>query len=119
MSMQMIQQLCLGKFLGMVSSIIRRIYNAFYIFIEKSNTSLLGFIYLDFISCHVYAASFDCNKASNTAEKEICNNPKLSKLDEEIAEQYKMIFSLADEDTRKVIRANQSKWLKKNTREID
>ena len=64
------------------------------------------------IPFHVYAASFNCNKASNVTEKEICNNPNLSKLDEEIAEQYGKILSLADEDIRKIIHLNQSKWLK-------
>jgi hypothetical protein len=37
----------------------------------------------------VHAASFDCTKASSPTEKMICQNPKISKLDDRLSEVYK------------------------------
>ena len=39
----------------------------------------------------VQAASFDCAKASTEIEHAICNNPELSRLDEEMAAAYRSI----------------------------
>lgn len=43
-------------------------------------------VFLIFASTFSYAASFDCNKASNFIEKAICNDRQLSKLDEMLSE---------------------------------
>ena len=55
----------------------------------------------------VHAASFDCAKASSPTEKMICQNPKISKLDDRLSEVYKEIrkadASVVDE---------QRAWLK-------
>jgi len=37
----------------------------------------------------VHSASFDCTKASSQTEKMICQNPKISKLDDRLSEVYK------------------------------
>lgn len=39
------------------------------------------------------AASFDCNEASTKTEHEICNDPTLSLLDEQIAAEYRLLNS--------------------------
>ena len=55
----------------------------------------------------VNAASFDCTKASSPTEKMICQNPKISKLDDRLSEVYKEVrkadASVVDE---------QRAWLK-------
>lgn len=55
------------------------------------------------------AASFDCNKARTPIERSICNNPELSKLDEELASAYKR--SLETFPVKGFIRAWQREWL--------
>lgn len=54
-----------------------------------------------------HAASFDCTKASTLVEQALCTNPKLSRLDEDIAVLYR-------EAVRKdaSIRTDQLNWLK-------
>ena len=58
-----------------------------------------------FIGFDVNAASFDCSKAGTFIEHTICNDTKLSKLDEELAEAYKNAGKLAD-------KKEQTAWLK-------
>jgi uncharacterized protein len=41
------------------------------------------------VSPSVFAASFDCDKASTFIEKAICNNEEISKLDDELAVNFK------------------------------
>jgi TPR repeat protein len=52
--------------------------------------SLLSF----FMSSYAYAASFDCNKASTSHEKMICNDPTLGALDGEMGRLYKQVLAL-------------------------
>lgn len=54
-----------------------------------------------------FSASFDCSKASTSVEKMICQNSKLNKLDERMAEVYKEVRKL----DQSVI-ASQKEWLK-------
>jgi len=42
----------------------------------------------------VHAASFDCTKASSPTEKMICQNPKISKLDDRLSEVYKEVRNI-------------------------
>jgi uncharacterized protein YecT (DUF1311 family) len=55
------------------------------------------------------AASFDCTKPVTTVEHLICENPELSKLDEEMAAAYKAI--LEDQAQAKAAMAMQKMWL--------
>lgn len=56
------------------------------------------------------AASFDCKKAASEVEKLICENPELSKLDDDLAQAYKnALISAADKEA---LKKNQVWWLK-------
>lgn len=60
----------------------------------------------------VYAqgASFDCGKAGTKVEHLICNDPRLSKLDEELATNYKT--AQQDKAHAKALQRGQMQWLK-------
>jgi uncharacterized protein len=59
----------------------------------------------------VAAASFNCKKAGTTVEKTICNDPKLSRADEVMAEAYnQLINSLPSADASK-LKQEQREWL--------
>lgn len=57
-------------------------------------------------------ASFDCDKASNKVEKQICINPEISKLDEKINELYQSVLSKAEDQQKRHLRNSQKHWLK-------
>lgn len=57
----------------------------------------------------IIAASFDCSKASTKTEKAICDDPILSKLDEDMAAVYNKALKTNASDS---IRKEQRKWLK-------
>ncbi|MGY5796164.1 lysozyme inhibitor LprI family protein [Rheinheimera faecalis] len=57
-----------------------------------------------------HAASFDCSLAKSMSEKIICNNNKLSKLDEDLSEQYQ--YQLRNATNREDVRNSQRLWLK-------
>lgn len=65
-----------------------------------------------FFSCfanNVYAAGFDCNKASTSVEKMICSSADLSLLDSKLGESYKDVLrSGIDQDE---IKASQRSWI--------
>lgn len=56
------------------------------------------------------AASFDCEKAHTKVERIICDNPEISKLDDELAERYKS--ALKDKSRTASIRKSQKQWIK-------
>lgn len=58
----------------------------------------------------VYAASFDCSKASSPVEKMICSSEELSLLDEDMA----VVFRILRENSNnsETIRSDQLRWLK-------
>lgn len=58
----------------------------------------------------VQAASFDCAKANSKVEHIICDNPEISKLDENLTRSYKA--SIQDEIYAKTIREEQIRWIK-------
>jgi uncharacterized protein len=62
----------------------------------------------------VQAASFDCGKAQTSVEHLICDNPEISKLDEEMAAKYKAV--LKDNAQAKAVRQAQRQWLKERNR---
>jgi uncharacterized protein len=55
-----------------------------------------------------FAASFDCNQAKTPVEKTICNNEKISQLDEELA----VIFKEAVKREAQTIKEQQRNWIK-------
>lgn len=57
------------------------------------------------------AASFDCKKATTTAEKMICSNTSLSRLDEELAKVY--LQTLASVPDHEILKREQRDWVKK------
>ncbi len=69
------------------------------------------------MALNAHAASFDCSKASTYVEKEICNNERLSTLDEILAENYKfMLAANIGEGAVKDLRQTQKQWLKQRNR---
>jgi len=72
---------------------------------------VLGLVLFAF-GCATQAASFDCKKAQSKMEKAICENPKISKLDEELAENYQAAKNKLSAETQKVFVAGQRSWVK-------
>jgi uncharacterized protein len=62
-------------------------------------------------SSSALAASFDCKKATTTAEKMICSNTSLSRLDEELAKVY--LQTLASVPDQEILKREQRDWVKK------
>lgn len=59
---------------------------------------------------HIFAASFDCSKATSGTEKLICSDDNISKRDEQLASSYKhALESAIDKDAIKKV---QVEWLK-------
>lgn len=58
------------------------------------------------------SASFDCSKAITPAEKAICANPDLGRLDQEIADGYKQLLAKVDNPFKKYVQVAQRAWLK-------
>ena len=72
---------------------------------------VLGLVLFAF-SCATHAASFDCKKAQSKMEKAICDNPKISKLDEELAENYQVAKGKLSAEAQKVFVNGQRSWVK-------
>ena len=64
------------------------------------------------LTCGAQAASFDCKKAQSKIEKAICDNPKISKLDEELAGNYQAAKSKLSADAQKILVTGQRSWVK-------
>jgi len=61
------------------------------------------------VGMNVHAASFDCAKAGTKVEHMICDNPEISKLDEELTKSYKA--ALQDKSKAGGVRQAQRQWL--------
>lgn len=61
-------------------------------------------------STGVNAASFDCSKASNAVEREVCNNEELSTLDEKLSKAYKAAINQSTQQD--AVKATQRLWIK-------
>ncbi len=70
---------------------------------------------LSVIATVASAASFDCDKAASFVEKAICQNPKLSALDDDLA----VAYQTAQEASKNVdsLKKQQLNWLK-NKRDV-
>jgi uncharacterized protein len=67
-----------------------------------------------FLACATtsHAASFDCAKATQPAERLICADGALSALDEALAAEYSRARAAVSEEGRMQLRDNQRSWLK-------
>lgn len=57
-------------------------------------------------------ASFDCAKASTDVEKLICSSELLAEMDVVLAQRYKSLMLLLDDDDKAFNRTEQREWLK-------
>lgn len=64
------------------------------------------------LTSNANAASFDCAKAKSAEEKAVCGDAKLSKLDDEIAENYRAAMAKLSSEGMKILRDGQRQWLK-------
>lgn len=62
-----------------------------------------------------FGASFDCAKASTPVEKIICESPRLSALDDELAATYAAALKI----DRDAVRASQRRWLAEDRNQCD
>lgn len=69
------------------------------------------------LTLSAHAASFDCAKAQTKVEHLICDNPEISKLDEELAASYKAL--LQDQTKATQIRQAQKQWVKERNSCMD
>ena len=60
---------------------------------------------------HLYAASFDCTKASSGVEQRVCSNKELSELDKQLSSEYKKALKIAKNPSG--LRQSQKEWLEK------
>lgn len=65
----------------------------------------------------VQAASFDCAKAQSKVEDIICDNPEISKLDDELAIQYRA--ALRSPFQHDLLRKKQQQWLSERDKCLD
>lgn len=56
-------------------------------------------------------ASFDCNKASTATEKAICHSPEISKLDGELAAEYKRFVGGLANNKKQIAKQMQRNWI--------
>ena len=64
-----------------------------------------------FISSSAFAVSFDCAKASTFAEKTICSDPLLRKLDDALSSNYKAMLGADFGGPVETLRNDQRKWI--------
>jgi|GEM_PF-854544 uncharacterized protein len=64
-----------------------------------------------FISSSAFAVSFDCTKASTYAEKTICSDPLLRKLDDALSKNYKAMLGADLGGPVENLRNDQRKWI--------
>lgn len=64
------------------------------------------------LSFAAQGASFDCAKATTNLEKQICGNPAISKLDDEIGKLYQNALDKADEEQKQRLVTEQKHWLR-------
>lgn len=72
---------------------------------------VLVFVVLGPGSSLLYAASFDCTKASSGVEQRVCSNKELSELDEQLSSEYKAALKVTANPSK--LRQSQREWLEK------
>jgi uncharacterized protein len=66
-------------------------------------------LFILIVSLPIYSASFDCNKASSLSEMMICNDPELSRLDDELSDIYKQAKKAAANE-KQFKQQTQASW---------
>ncbi len=61
-------------------------------------------------------ASFDCAKAGTTVEKLICSSKDLAALDIDLAQRYKSLMTLSDENGKSLTRNEQRDWIRERNK---
>lgn len=62
------------------------------------------------------SASFDCANAKIFAEKSVCANPLLSKLDDALAKNYRSMLSANFGGSKASLRTEQANWIKQRSK---
>ncbi|MFA3921099.1 lysozyme inhibitor LprI family protein [Ruegeria hyattellae] len=75
--------------------------------------SALSLVSLFLLPVQGAAQAFDCSKAGNSTEKEICINAELGALDNGMADAYKAAESKAAGDQERQLRSDQRAWLER------
>lgn len=77
----------------------------------RSNIYFLIFFLLAFpFASDVAAASFDCAKAKGSIETLVCQNPGLSKLDDQLATTYKAALAAVAPSSRQALLKEERNW---------
>jgi uncharacterized protein len=71
------------------------------------------------LSTTAQAASFDCTKAGTTVEHMICDNPEISKLDDELAKEFQKASRVVSSVNQEQFKVNQRYWLKERNQCAD
>jgi len=83
---------------------------------NRATRQILGVIIIvalfGLLATQATAASFDCKKAASWAEKTVCSNPELSKLDEQMAKAYHDAMVSLSPEGQKETKKYQKQWLK-------
>ncbi|PKH77016.1 hypothetical protein CXF97_27455 [Pseudomonas sp. Choline-02u-1] len=61
-------------------------------------------------ACSAHATSFDCSSAASKTEKAICADPYLSRLDDKLADQWRI--TLGNVADPQILKTDQRQWLK-------
>ena len=79
---------------------------------NSSMKEIIAFLLIALASNISQAASFDCGKASNDAEKTICQDSTIGNLDEILSDNYNaMLAADIGDDAKKDLKSTQKKWL--------
>lgn len=64
------------------------------------------------LTAETQAASFDCSKAGTKVEHIICDNPEISKLDDEMAARYRLVLETQGQAQVDAVMRAQKQWIK-------
>jgi uncharacterized protein len=76
----------------------------------KKSRHITAVVFLFSYSMMSYATSFDCTKASTAIEKNICGNPSLGVLDEQLATTYHKAYNASS--SKDELKTQQREWVK-------
>lgn len=80
---------------------------------KKPSIIILSILGICILNSNANSASFDCKKAETWVEKTVCADPKLSKLDDAMAQKYKQnLADTSDKDDKNNLTIDQKLWLK-------
>ncbi len=65
---------------------------------------------------HLYASSFNCDKATTSVEKSICSSLSLSQLDDKMSIKYTFIKKRISKNENKIFLKAQRQWLKEKSK---